>query len=183
MVRIIAGIHRGKKLLTPKKADFRPTLDRVKESLFGTIQPVIAGSRVCDLFAGSGNLGYEAISRGAALAVFVDNSPDCISVIHRNNALLDARKEVRIYQRDAMSWVEEMGRKGARFDIVFADPPYRSPSIRQLPECIAESRILTEKGIFVLECPHAHFESLSTGTLSLVSRKKYGDTGVVIFST
>lgn len=123
MMRIIAGEWRGRRLETREGMDVRPTPERVKEALFNILQFQLEGRRVLDLFAGSGQLGLEALSRGAAEAVFVDESRESTAVVKRNIASLKAEAKTRLYQTDFAAFLM---RRQEPFDIVFLDPPYRS---------------------------------------------------------
>ena len=181
MVRIIAGDLKGRVLRIPPGKDFRPTQDRVKESIFGVIQGSLKGGSVCDLFAGSGNLGFEALSRGARCALFVENHPRRIAIIRMNSTRLELSDRVRIIRGDAAGTVLSLGRKGNRFDVIFADPPYRSPGIEALPGLIGEAGLLNDGGIFVLEHPRGLTGDISPGELRLRSMKRFGETGVLIF--
>ena len=122
-MRIIAGEWRGRRLETREGMDVRPTPERVKEALFNILQFQLEGLRVLDLFAGSGQLGLEALSRGAAEAVFVDESRESAAVVKRNIASLKAEAKTRLYQTDFAAFLM---RRQEPFDIVFLDPPYRS---------------------------------------------------------
>ena len=122
-MRIIAGEWRGRRLETREGMDVRPTPERVKEALFNILQFQLEGRRVLDLFAGSGQLGLEALSRGAAEAVFVDESRESTAVVKRNIASLKAEAKTRLYQTDFAAFLM---RRQEPFDIVFLDPPYRS---------------------------------------------------------
>ena len=125
MVRIIAGSARGRKLETPEGLGTRPTLDRVKEAAFGSLQFALPGSRVLDLFSGSGNLGLEAASRGASHVVLNDHDVTCVKIIRRNAASLGFSETVRVLNGDYLSVIEQLDREGESFDIVFLDPPYQ----------------------------------------------------------
>ena len=181
MVRIIAGDLKGRVLRIPPGKDFRPTLDRVKESIFGAIHGFLPGKSVCDLFAGSGNLGFEALSRGALHVLFVENHPRRIGIIRKNSIQLGQDDRVRIIRGDVVKTIISLGRKGNRFDIVFADPPYRLPCITGLPRIIGEAGILNEGGVFVLEHPVWLAGDISPGGLRVRSSKRYGETCVMIF--
>jgi 16S rRNA (guanine966-N2)-methyltransferase len=125
-MRIIAGIHRGRKLLAPEGLITRPMTDRVRENLFNILAPRLEGAVVLDLFCGSGALGLEALSRGALLCLFVDADPAAVKATETNAATLLLSGEVRIVRRDALrpgTWIKAPG--GAGYTLVFADPPYR----------------------------------------------------------
>lgn len=118
-MRIISGRYRGRKLIPPKDNEVRPTTDRIKETVFNILAPRIPGARVLDLFAGSGALGIECLSRGADEVIFVDMSPESVALVHRNLKGLDGN--FRVVQAD---YAAALGRLDGRFDIVFIDPPY-----------------------------------------------------------
>ena len=121
-VRIIGGTHRGRKLRFPSQSGLRPTPDRVRETLFNWLQPLITGARCLDVFAGSGALGLEAASRGAARVTLIDQSAQAVRQLEENLALLGLQG-VEVVRCDALGWLE---RPGEPYDIVFLDPPYTS---------------------------------------------------------
>ncbi len=148
MMRIIAGEWRGRRLETREGMDVRPTPERVKEALFNILQFQLEGRRVLDLFAGSGQLGLEALSRGAAEAVFVDESRESAAVVKRNIASLKAESKTKLYQTDFAAFLM---RRQEPFDIVFLDPPYRSGKLEEaLPMAAA---ITNPGGTIIAEHP------------------------------
>ena len=128
-MRIIAGIHRGRILASPRDRSVRPTTDRAKQTIFDVLSNRIdfEGLQVLDLFAGSGSLGLEAISRGAASVTFVDNSRDSLALLQRNVGALRCEDRCTTYQADVFWYLKNTQ---ARYDVVFADPPYRLRSAR-----------------------------------------------------
>ena len=146
-MRIISGKARGTKLFTLEGVNTRPTLDRVKEPLFSIISLYIPDANVLDLFAGSGALGLEALSRGAKSVVLCDNSKDAISVI--NNNLKKTKMEAEIVNNDFVKCLEQM--KGKQFDIIFLDPPYETNYLERAINKILEYDLLSEGGIIVAE--------------------------------
>jgi len=123
-VRIIAGIWRGRRLRFPQVAAIRPTPDRVRETLFNWLAPYIRGTHVLDLFAGSGALGFEACSRGAATATLLDTDPRCIAALEEHAARLQAT-QVRVIRADALAFLSRPRAADVPpFDIVFVDPPF-----------------------------------------------------------
>lgn len=122
-MRIISGSARGRKLVSPEGMDVRPTTDKVKESLFNIIQFELADASVLDLFAGTGQLGLEALSRGAAKAVFVDSSKKSLATVKRNVELCGFAGRSRLLQSDAFVY---LARAEETFDFVFLDPPYHN---------------------------------------------------------
>jgi len=131
-VRIIAGTWRGRRLSFAPVPELRPTPDRVRETLFNWLSPIVSGARCLDLYAGSGALGLEAASRGAADVVLVDNDPQVVTALGGQLASLGAR-QVRVVQADVLQWLSGTA---SPFDIVFLDPPFRrqllAPCIKQL---------------------------------------------------
>lgn len=123
-MRIIAGQARGRRIHVPKGNNVRPTSDRVRESLFSILGTKTTGAVVLDMFAGSGALGLEALSRGASSAVFIEKSKAVQGVLKRNISELDFSGGVRVIGGDALAAVGRLAREGVRFDIIFLDPPY-----------------------------------------------------------
>ena len=171
-MRVVAGIHKGRRLHAPPGRDTRPTSDRVREALFQLLGP-LDGVRVLDLFAGSGALAIEALSRGAASAVLVDSDPRAVAAIRRNLEPLGADAEVR--RSDALAFLGAYD--GAPFGLVLLDPPYSSGSRlsgglgHRLP------RVITENARIVTESDKRNPLQLD---LPLDGERTYGDTRIAI---
>ena len=146
-MRVISGTARGRKLKEPKRLDIRPTSDIVKESVFNIIQFDIQGRRVLDLFAGTGQLGIEALSRGAGSAAFVDSQPEAVKLIRANLQLCGFSDSASVYLRDALSYL----RSGEKFDLIFLDPPYDTPLADLALGKIIEFDKLNPNGIIICE--------------------------------
>lgn len=151
-MRVVAGSAGGMHLFVPK-TDLRPTMDRVKAAIFSSLGEKIPGARVLDLFAGTGGLGIEALSRGSASAVFVEKNAVAVEAIKRNFA--KTRFQGEVYQMDVFSWLDRLAKPGA-FDVIFADPPYaKAPGERDFgTELLTSASLpgaLAPGGIFVLE--------------------------------
>ena len=144
-MRVITGKARGRKLKTPENYDIRPTSDQVKESIFNIIQFDIEGRRVLDLFAGTGQLGIECLSRGAAEVVFIDQSRAAVRIIRDN--LKSCALEGAVLQMDAVSFLKSCG----KFDLVFVDPPYESSLYEEVLKIINSVDILSDGGIIICE--------------------------------
>ena len=144
-MRVITGKARGRRLREPKGMDIRPTTDMVKEAVFNILQFELEGARVLDLFAGTGQLGIEALSRGAAEAVFVDGSSAAVKIVRENLKLCGF--EARVLQGDAIDYLPSLG----RFDVVFLDPPYDSGLLEKALEVIENVDLLSNGGIIVCE--------------------------------
>ena len=144
-MRVITGTARGRKLSTPTNYDIRPTTDNVKESIFNIIQFDIEGRKVLDLFAGTGQLGIECLSRGAESVTFVDENKEAIRIIKEN--LKNCQLEGSVIQGDAVSFLRNCG----KFDLIFIDPPYDSKLYEPVLELINSVDILSDGGIIVCE--------------------------------
>ena len=144
-MRVITGKARGRKLATPANNDIRPTTDNVKESIFNIIQFDIEGRRVLDLFAGTGQLGIECLSRGAESAVFIDQSRESVKLVKEN--LKTCGLEGTVLQMDAVSFLRGCG----KFDLIFIDPPYDSPLYEKVLETVNLVDILSDGGIIICE--------------------------------
>lgn len=146
-MRVITGTQRGRKLLSPRDEAIRPTSDRVKEALFTIVQFDVPGRRVLDLFAGTGQLGIEALSRGAAQCVFVDSSPEALALVRKNLDL--CHLQAPVIRADALSFLERCG----KFDMLFVDPPYQGGLYNPVLEKVFWFDICSEGGIIAVECP------------------------------
>ena len=144
-MRVISGTCRGRRLLEPEGMAVRPTTDQVKEALFNIIQFDIEGRRALDLFAGTGQLGIEALSRGARECVFVDTSRDSLKLVREN--LRRCGLEAPVIQSDAESYL----RRGEKFDLIFLDPPYGTGQDARALETVKEFDILSKGGIMICE--------------------------------
>ena len=180
-MRVIAGEARGLHLSAPSPA-IRPTMDRVREAIFSSLGEAVAGARVLDLFAGSGALGIEALSRGAQSSVFVDINPRCAACVREN--LRRAKLDGSVQMMDALKFVE-LYAEPSGFDLIFADPPYgKSASDRdfghELLRLPALAHALGENGTFILERLAGTTEP-ETSTLSLVRLRRYGETEIAYY--
>ena len=149
-MRVITGTARGRKLGQLQGMDTRPTTDKVKESIFNIIQFDIEGRRVLDLFAGTGQLGIEALSRGAAGCTFVDQRRDAAALVRSNLKLCRLSDRARVVQGEALSFLAS---DRERYHLVFLDPPYQTELLENALKKIAEIDILMENGIIICESP------------------------------
>ena len=178
MLRIIAGSARGRKIETPPGLDTRPTLDRVRENLFNMLQGRCMDARVLDLFAGSGALSLEALSRGAAFAVLADRNREAHRTEERNIGVLGFGDRTRTLLSEWENTLETLRREGERFDLVFLDPPYALTDLTDLTEKLKP--LLAEDGWIVLE-HQAEARPKTAGWLSAVKDRKWGYCGVTIY--
>lgn len=177
-MRIIAGHAKGKNLKTPAGDRTRPTSDRVKEAMFSIIQFDIPGSMVLDLFGGTGQLGIEAISRGACGAVFVDQSDSACKLIRENLKIADMLSQASVVRSDYLAYLQKCSQK---FNIIFLDPPYAEEFLENSLKMITEIDILQSDGIIITERP---LNKQLTGEYAGFIRSKdykYGNTLVTIF--
>ncbi len=150
-MRVIAGTARRLQLVTPKGMETRPTTDRIKETLFNILQNDLPGSRFLDLFAGSGGIGIEALSRGAAEAVFVDNSKEAFSCIRENLTRTHLADKAMVLGQDCASAIHALDAKKKQFDIIFMDPPYQLGAEKEVLTAIADSDIADEYTQIIIE--------------------------------
>ncbi len=176
-MRVITGSVKGRRLEAPDGLDTRPTGDRIKEAIFDIIQFEIEGRRVLDLFAGSGQLGIEALSRGAKEAVFVDKRAEAVAVIRRNLAHCKLDEASRVIAGDYRTAL----RSGVKFDIVFLDPPYASGLLEEALGLISSFDIINDGGIIVCEIPSE--KDLPELPAPYVKSKtyRYGKTSLIIY--
>ena len=155
-MRIVAGVHRGRPIQAPKGAKTRPTTDRVREAVFNKLAhaawaPPLSGVRVIDLFAGSGALGLEAISRGAVFALFVETDPGARGAIRSNVETLQLYGCTKLHRRDATDLGKKPEKVGAPFDLAFLDPPYGQGLGEIALERLAHGGWVSERAVAVLE--------------------------------
>ncbi len=174
-MRVISGKARGKKLVSLEGINTRPTLDRVKEALFNIIQFDIPGKKVLDLFAGSGALGIEAISRGAETATFCDNSIDAIQVIKTNIENTKCTDKSVVLQKDYLLALNYLAKSKQKFDLIFLDPPYRTDFSDKAIEKILELDLLSKEGIIILETDDANKEeTIKKEDIQIFDKRIYG---------
>jgi 16S rRNA (guanine966-N2)-methyltransferase len=175
-VRIIAGERKGHTIFAPRGRGTRPTTDRVRENVFNIVAPWVEDARVLDLYAGSGAMGLEALSRGAAAVVFVESDADAVRAIERN---LDKLRltGARIVRTGASTGLAQEATAGRKYDLVLADPPYTMTDFDPLARYLA--RVLADDGLLVLESA-ARTEPALPGLVMRTTRK-YGSTRVTVF--
>jgi 16S rRNA (guanine966-N2)-methyltransferase len=175
MSRIIAGAGKGRRLKTAPGERTRPTGARVRQSLFDILAPEIPGCRFLDAFAGSGGVGLEALSRGAAKVVLVDRSAGAVEAARENaRALAGAGGEVQVFRQEARTALAAFADQGLRFDVVYLDPPYDSPLYQSLIQ-LAGERLLAEGGVAVAEHFHKRVLPERIGALARTRLSRVGD--------
>jgi 16S rRNA (guanine966-N2)-methyltransferase len=180
-VRVIGGALRGRSLRAPRGAATRPTADRVREALFGMLGD-LSGSRVADLYAGSGALGIEALSRGAARAVFVDSSSAAVATVRHNLERLGIARHARVIQTRVERSRAALLRSGP-YDLILSDPPWDEldRALSALARLLRAELLSTGSKVVVEHPARKPLERLPRGDLGLLQRRTWGDTAVSIF--
>ncbi|HEY2987216.1 MAG TPA: 16S rRNA (guanine(966)-N(2))-methyltransferase RsmD [Candidatus Binatia bacterium] len=181
-MRVISGQAKGRRLKTPKGRELRPTADRVKEALFNILPHDLSGRRVLDLYAGTGSLSLEALSRGAEAAVLVEISRDATQAIEENLRALEFTARSRVVAGPVFRSIRTLGRAGERFDLILLDPPYDKELVGETLKAIAAEGLLAESGVVVAE--HSVREKVAEryGALVLTDQRRYGDTQLSFFT-
>lgn len=176
LMRIITGTAKGKRLVTPEGRDVRPTPERVKEGLFSALQFDIEGRRVLDLFAGSGQLGLEALSRGAESCTFVDASDGSVKIIEKNLKITGFESNTRVIRSDYAAFAAA---SRETFDIVFLDPPYASGLL--MPALKAVLPLMSDYGMIVCEHPPEIKPEQTVGGFSISRSYRYGKVLISVY--
>ena len=177
-MRVITGSARGRRLKELEGMETRPTTDRVKEGMFSALQFDIEGRRVLDLFAGTGQLGIECLSRGAASAVFVDRRADAVKLIRENLKATDLQDRARVVAGDSMEFLKTLREP---FDLIFLDPPYEAGLLEPAIAHIAKFDILKPHGIIVAEHPVERLLPVLEAPYRIYRTYRYGKIGVTIY--
>jgi 16S rRNA (guanine966-N2)-methyltransferase len=174
-LRVISGTAGGLHLKSPKRHQLRPTQDRIRQVVFSSLAEIVPGTRVLDLFAGTGSFGIEALSRGAASATFVEQDKEAVQCIRDN--LIHCHLAGDVHQADVFSFLERQ--KGEKFDLIFADPPYRKEmgKLDDEPLLPLLAPLLSPDGFFVWE-HYAGLELQSAAPWEVTRHKTYGETGL-----
>ncbi|GEK57300.1 16S rRNA (guanine(966)-N(2))-methyltransferase RsmD [Marinococcus halophilus] len=179
-MRVIAGDFKGRRLKAVPGTGTRPTSDKVKEALFHKLGPFFSdGETVLDLFAGTGNLGIEALSRGCSSAVFVDKAQTAVKTVRSNIDALNLGERAEVYRSEASKAIDRLESRGRSFDLVFFDPPYAEEKAEQLVGKLLNCSMLKENGMLIWE--HAAAKAAAFDErLSVFAEKNYGDTTLTI---
>jgi 16S rRNA (guanine966-N2)-methyltransferase len=185
-MRIIGGKYKGKRIKSlPKRSDtklLRPTTDRVKESVFSILNNYLEGVKFLDLFAGTGNVGIEAISRGAGKVIFVENDKRFCNLIRENLKKLGVEREkYEIICDDYTSAIKKLAKRGEKFDFIYADPPYEKGYYTRIVNMIKNFNLLDEDGLLILEEPK-NTPFLPEDEKWIVERRGYGTTLVTFIN-
>jgi 16S rRNA (guanine966-N2)-methyltransferase len=182
LVRVVSGTCKGRPLKAVPGNTTRPTTDKVKEALFNMIGPYFDGGIGLDLFAGSGGLGLEALSRGLERVIFIDREPKAIQVIHENIRACKFEEQSEVYRNDAERALKALIKREINFDYIFLDPPYKKQQLVNLMEKMDQQNVVKTNGIIV--CEHSFDVELPqlVGQLTQIKHEKYGMIAVTIYS-
>ena len=180
-MRIIGGKAKSRRLIGPKGGGVRPTADRIKESLFNILPRDFSGTRILDLFAGTGSLSIEALSRGAQSALLVDASERSAHVIRENLRRLDLSSQAQVWAMTVDRALRSLTRRSEIFDLIFLDPPYDQNLVGRTLDLIARGGLLGSRGVVIAE--HSVREAVKPAyeLLSLNDQRRYGDTLLSFF--
>jgi len=180
-MRVISGKAKGRRLVAPKGGAIRPTADRIKESLFNILPRDFFGMKILELFAGTGNISIEALSRGAESALLVDASERSARIIRENLRRLELTDRAQMWVMPVRRALNAVGRQGSKFDVIFLDPPYDQKLVGRSLELIASVDPVYPTGVVVAE--HSVRETLKSSYrfLSLNDQRRYGDTLLSFF--
>jgi 16S rRNA (guanine(966)-N(2))-methyltransferase RsmD len=183
-MRVVAGSAKGRKLVGPKTPGTRPVMDRVKTALFDILAPDVAGTRWLDLFAGTGAIGIEALSRGASFVTFVELGPEALRCVRQNLAITGFERQSETIRADAFAYLESAHARGTRYDVVYVAPPqYQGMARRALLQL--DERPLTEPGGLVIVQIHprerGELDGLPLRTLRAYDERRYGSTLLIFY--
>lgn len=181
-MRVIAGTAKGRKLVPVRGKDVRPTSDKIRQAIFNILDLDWDGTAVLDLFAGTGALGIEALSRGASAAIFVDYHPYAIDTIQNNLLVCGFSEKGRIFKCNPLYGLHFLEKLEPRFDVIFIDPPYRRGMAQEMLGLLARSNLVKPDGIVVVECGREELLSPPPGFQAKGKSRVYGRTMVNFFS-
>ncbi|MEG2564448.1 MAG: 16S rRNA (guanine(966)-N(2))-methyltransferase RsmD [Bacilli bacterium] len=180
-MRIISGFLKGREVLGYDLVGTRPTMDRVKESVFGMIQGYLKDAICLDLFAGSGNLGFEAISNGATTCYFIDNNKNSLKKIKENANNFNLTKEVELFNSDYNLALKKLATSKIKFNIVFLDPPYKELIILDVCAKLIALDLLANDSVVVAEMEDNYIGDINPSGLILLKSRKYGSKYVNVY--
>jgi len=181
-MRIITGSAKGLQLKAPRGLNTRPTADKIKGAIFNILGTLVVDAVVLDLFAGTGNLGLEALSRGADKAIFVDHTSTSTSIIKENAIHTKLFARCEIYRADAARSLDKLILQGQRFDLIFCDPPYNQGYVGQVLSRIDGSDILNDEGVVILEHSRHELIDCQWKNINIMRSERYGETMVSFLS-
>ena len=180
-MRVTAGAERGRKLRAPRGATTRPTGAKVREAIFNILGP-LSPDTVLDLFAGTGALGIEALSRGASRATFVERDQRALAALHRNLREFDLSGRARVLDVNVAVALQRLSQdESSRFRWVFVDPPYASGEVAEVLALLSGGQILADGAVVIVEHDRHHLPPERVGALEMTDRRFYGDTGLSFY--
>ena len=179
-MKVISGILKGRNIIGYNIEGTRPTMDRVKESIFSMIQDRVKESIVLDLFSGSGNYGIEAISNGANLVYFNDKNKECVKIIKRNLENFNVINKSIILNLDYIKCLDYFDKKNIKFDLVFLDPPYKLDCINNILKYLIKNKLLNVNGYVIVELTNNNLEDKYENLIK-IKEKHYGEKIVFIY--
>lgn len=177
-MKIISGEFKGRTIKGYDIDGTRPTMDRIKESLFGTIQNSVPDAVVLDLFAGTGNLGLEALSNRAKYCYFNDINPKCTNLINKTIQELKLEEKAKVLNMNYKKALKTFIENNVKFDLIFLDPPYKMDSLNEIIEIIYNNNLLNENGLVICEIDNLY---LDDKYFNKIKEKKYGNKYIVIY--
>ncbi|RKU26253.1 16S rRNA (guanine(966)-N(2))-methyltransferase RsmD [Candidatus Poribacteria bacterium] len=183
-MRIIAGKYKGRRLTSPKGMNVRPTSDRVKESVFSIIQKHIVDANFLDLCSGTGNIGIEALSRGAKQVTFLDRNPVSLKLLRQNLKICGIElydTQVKVIAKDLYKGIKTLQNQLETFELIYFDPPYDADIYNQCLTQISDTKLLNEAGILLIEHHKKTILPTEIGLLTHEEQRQYGDTCVSLF--
>jgi 16S rRNA (guanine966-N2)-methyltransferase len=180
-MRVTAGAERGRKIRAPRGAITRPTGAKVREAIFNILGP-LSPHPALDLFAGTGALGIEALSRGASHATFVERDTRALAALHRNLREFELSSRARVMDSSVAVALHRLsGEKAQRFSWVFVDPPYAAGEVEPVLTLLSGGQLLDNGAVVIVEHDRHHLPPEHVGALELVDRRYYGDTGLSFY--
>lgn len=177
-MKVISGYLKGRNIEGYDIIGTRPTMNRLKESVFATIQDYVKDSIFLDLFAGTGNIGIEAISNGASFCYFVDNNRIAIDIIKKSVNKFDITNKCNLINKDYKNALNYFIENNITFDIIYIDPPYKMNCLDKIVNIILDNKLLKENGLIILE--YNNFNNNINHNLEIIKNKKYGDKYITI---
>lgn len=180
-LRVVAGDYKGRQLKAVPGVTTRPTTDKVKEAIFNMVGPYFEGGTALDLFAGSGGLGIEALSRGMDHCIFVDREAKAIQTIHKNLELCRAENRSEVYRNDAERALKPIIKRDVQFSLIFLDPPYKQQKLEALINTIDDNNLLNKDGYIVTEHGSDIKLDLEIGQFVQCKHETYGMSSITIY--
>jgi 16S rRNA (guanine966-N2)-methyltransferase len=181
-MRVISGSAKGRSLRAVPGNSTRPTTDKVKEAIFSMIGPYFSGGTVLDLFAGTGALGIEALSRGMSQAIFVDQDKKAIETITVNLASTGFTETAEVYRNDALRAIKAMAKRQLTFELIFLDPPYKMHEIATFMARLQQAQLTSHETQFIVEYDGDHTLESHIGDFQCTRTSVYGDTAISIYA-